>query len=43
MWLAGAGIRVGMVHVHDLHATLLHLMGLNHERRPIAMPAAITA
>jgi uncharacterized protein (DUF1501 family) len=20
------------VHVHDLHATLLHLMGLNHER-----------
>jgi uncharacterized protein (DUF1501 family) len=22
----------GRVHVHDLHATLLHLMGLNHER-----------
>lgn len=20
------------IHVHDLHATLLHLMGLNHER-----------
>jgi len=20
------------VHVHDLHATLLHLMGLNHEK-----------
>jgi hypothetical protein len=20
------------VHVHDLHATILHLMGLNHER-----------
>jgi hypothetical protein len=20
------------VHVHDLHATVLHLMGLNHER-----------
>jgi hypothetical protein len=48
MWLAGAGIKGGMVHgatdefgwhavenkvhVHDLHATLLHLMGLDHER-----------
>jgi hypothetical protein len=48
MWLAGAGIKGGMVygatdefgwhaienkvHVHDLHATLLHLLGLNHER-----------
>jgi Protein of unknown function (DUF1501) len=21
------------MHVHDLHATILHLMGLNHERR----------
>jgi len=20
------------VHVHDLHATILHLMGLNHEK-----------
>ena len=20
------------VHMHDLHATILHLMGLNHER-----------
>jgi hypothetical protein len=20
------------VHVHDLHATILHLLGLNHER-----------
>jgi hypothetical protein len=20
------------VHVHDMHATLLHLLGLNHER-----------
>jgi hypothetical protein len=20
------------VHVHDLHATILHLMGINHER-----------
>jgi hypothetical protein len=48
MWLAGGGVRGGMVygatdefgvhavqdrmHVHDLHATLLHLMGLDHER-----------
>ena len=48
MWLAGGGVRGGMVHgatdefgwhavqdkvhVHDLHATILHLMGLNHER-----------
>ena len=48
MWMAGGGIRGGMVHgktddygwhaaedivhVHDLHATILHLMGLNHER-----------
>jgi hypothetical protein len=48
MWLAGAGIKGGIVHgatdeygwhavedkvhVHDLHATLLHLMGLDHER-----------
>jgi hypothetical protein len=22
----------GRMHVHDLHATLLHLMGLDHER-----------
>ena len=28
------GIRVGRneVHVHDFHATILHLMGLDHER-----------
>ncbi len=48
MFLAGGGIRGGMVHgatdefgwhavenkvhVHDLHATLLHLMGLDHTR-----------
>ncbi len=48
MWLAGGGIRGGMVHgatdefgfqavenkvhVHDLHATLLHLFGFDHER-----------
>jgi uncharacterized protein (DUF1501 family) len=48
MWLAGGGVRGGMVlgatdefgfkavesrvHVHDLHATLLHLMGLDHEK-----------
>ncbi|HEV3166261.1 MAG TPA: DUF1501 domain-containing protein, partial [Isosphaeraceae bacterium] len=48
MWLAGGGIKGGIVHgatdefgwnavedkvhVHDLHATILHLMGLDHER-----------
>ena len=47
-WLAGAGIRPGLVHgasdeyglgvaeegvhVHDFHATILHLLGLDHER-----------
>ncbi len=47
MWLAGGGIRPGIVHgatddfgyfaqkdkvhVHDLHATLLHCLGLHHE------------
>ena len=48
MWMAGGGVRPGMihgatdefgwdavdqpVHVHDLHATILHLLGLDHER-----------
>jgi hypothetical protein len=48
MWIAGGGIRPGLVHgetddfcyniardpvhVHDLNATLLHLLGLDHER-----------
>jgi len=48
MWLAGGGIKGGLVHgatdefgwhstvdrvhVHDLHATILHLMGIDHER-----------
>ena len=48
MWLAGGGVKGGIVHgatdefgmeavedrvhVHDLHATILHLMGINHER-----------
>ncbi|MCA9105693.1 MAG: DUF1501 domain-containing protein [Planctomycetales bacterium] len=47
-WLAGAGVRQGVVHgatdeigmraaedtvhVHDFHATILHLMGLEHTR-----------
>jgi len=47
-WLAGAGVKPGIVHgatdeyglravekpvhVHDFHATILHLMGFNHER-----------
>jgi len=48
MWLAGGGVKGGLihgatdefgwdaiegrVHVHDLHATILHLLGLDHER-----------
>ena len=48
MWLAGGGVKPGLVHgatddygyyatedkvhVHDLHATLLHLLGLDHLR-----------
>jgi hypothetical protein len=48
MWLAGGGVKPGMVHgatddygwhavqdtvhVHDLHATMLHLLGIDHER-----------
>src|ERR1051325_9885688 len=48
MWLAGGGVRPGMVygetddfgynvvkdgvHVHDVQATLLHLLGIDHER-----------
>jgi hypothetical protein len=48
MWLAGGGVKPGMVHgatdefgyfatenkvhMHDLHATMLHLLGLDHTR-----------
>ena len=48
MWLAGGGVRPGLVygetddygynvvknpvHIHDLHATLLHCLGIDHER-----------
>ena len=48
MWMAGAGVKPGMVygqtdeygyyaienkvHFHDLHATILHLLGMDHER-----------
>jgi uncharacterized protein DUF1501 len=48
MWLAGGGVKGGMVygatddwgyyavenkvHMHDLHATLLHLLGIDHEK-----------
>jgi hypothetical protein len=48
MWLAGGGVKGGIVHgatdefgwyavqdkvhVHDLHATILHLLGIDHER-----------
>ncbi len=50
IWLAGGGVRGGLVHgatddygyhavadivsIHDLHATVLQLMGLDHERLP---------
>jgi uncharacterized protein (DUF1501 family) len=29
------------IHIHDLHATILHLLGLDHERLTFAMLAAI--
>jgi arylsulfatase A-like enzyme len=48
MWMAGGGIKPGIVHgetddfsynitekpvhVHDLNATILHLLGINHEK-----------
>ena len=48
MWLAGGGVRGGMIHgatdefgyhavenrmhIHDLHATVLHMLGFDHER-----------
>jgi len=48
LWLAGAGVRRGMVYgstdefgyhavdkrteIHDLHATMLHLLGMDHKR-----------
>ena len=48
MWMAGGGVKGGIVHgatdehgvaavenrmhFHDLHATILHLLGLNHEK-----------
>ena len=28
----GFAAQQNKVHVHDLHATILHLMGLNHEK-----------
>ena len=47
MWMAGGGIKKGVVHgktdelgytgvegrvsVHDIHATILHLLGFDHE------------
>ena len=48
MWMAGGGVRPGIVHgrtdeygyyavenkvhFHDLHATILHLMGIEHQQ-----------
>ena len=53
MWLAGGGVKGGIVHgatdefgwyavedkvhVHDLHATILHLMGIDHERADLPL------
>ena len=31
------------VHVHDLHATILHLLGFDHTGSPTATPAATSA
>lgn len=31
------------VSAHDIHATVLHLLGLEHTRRPTASTAATTA
>ena len=31
------------MHVHDLHATLLHLLGLDHERLTIVMQGETSA
>lgn len=47
MWMAGGGVKPGVVHgetdeysynivenpvhIHDLHATILHLLGIDHE------------
>jgi hypothetical protein len=28
----GYNVTAGGVHVHDLHATMLHLLGIDHER-----------
>ena len=28
----GFGVVENKVHIHDLHATILHLLGLDHER-----------
>ncbi len=52
MWMAGGGVRGGMVygttdeiglyavdkpaHVHDIHATILHLLGLDHKHLTFA-------
>ena len=59
MWMAGGGVRGGMVHgatdgfgmkavekrmhVHDLHATILHLMGIDHLRLTFLLFVAKTA
>ena len=53
MWMAGGGVKNGLVHgetddygyyavedkvhVHDLHATILHLLGLDHEQANLSL------
>ena len=53
MWLAGGGVKGGIVHgatdefgwhavedkvhVHDLHATILHLMGIDHDEADLPL------
>ena len=39
----GVPIVKNKVHVHDFHATILHLLGLGHERLTYRMLAATTA
>ncbi len=37
----GIAVAENRVHVHDFHATILHLLGLDHGASPTATPAAI--
>ena len=39
----GYNVAENPVHVHDLQATILHLLGIDHERSPTSTRAATTA